>query len=68
MIPDYEISKYPEHKIKSKIGTIFVNEKKLQEKLRNWSLFLLALQRTNKSYLIITTCFKRLIFILSIIT
>ena len=35
MIPDYEISKYPEHKIKSKIGTIFVNEKILQEKLRN---------------------------------
>ena len=49
MIPDYEISKCPEHKIKSKIGTIFVNEKILEEKLRNWSLFLLALQRTNKS-------------------
>ena len=27
MIPDYEISKCPEHKIESKIGTIFVNEK-----------------------------------------
>ena len=35
MIPDYEISKCPEHKIKSKIGTIFVNEKILEEKLRN---------------------------------
>ena len=27
MIPDFEISKCPEHEVKSKIGTIFVNEK-----------------------------------------
>ena len=31
MIPDYEISKCPEHEIKSKIRTIFVNEKILEE-------------------------------------
>ena len=31
MIPDYEISKCPEHEVKSKIGTIFVNEKILEE-------------------------------------
>ena len=32
MIPDYEISKIPEHEVKSKIGTIFANEKILEEK------------------------------------
>ena len=32
MIPDSEISKCPEHEVKSKIGTIFVNEKILEEK------------------------------------
>ena len=31
MIPDYEISVSIEHKVKSKIGTIFVNEKILEE-------------------------------------
>ena len=31
MIPDFEISKCPEHEVKSKIGTIFVNEKILEE-------------------------------------
>ena len=31
MIPDNEISASIEHVVKSKIGTIFVNEKKLQE-------------------------------------
>ena len=31
IIPAYEISKCPEHEIKSKIGTIFVNEKILEE-------------------------------------
>ena len=31
MIPDFEISKCPEHEIKSKIRTIFVNEKILEE-------------------------------------
>ena len=31
LIPDYEISKCPEHEVKSKIGTIFVNEKILEE-------------------------------------
>ena len=31
MIPDFEISKYPEHEVKSKIGTIFVNEKILEK-------------------------------------
>ena len=31
MIPDFEISKCPEHETKSKIGTIFVNEKILEE-------------------------------------
>ena len=31
MIPDSEISKCPEHEVKSKIGTIFVNEKILEE-------------------------------------
>ena len=30
-IPDYEISESIEHKVKSKIGTIFVNEKILEE-------------------------------------
>ena len=32
MIPDYEISVSIEHVVKSKIGTIFVNEKILEEK------------------------------------
>ena len=32
MIPDPEISKCPEHDIKSKIGIIFANEKILEEK------------------------------------
>ena len=31
MIPDSEISKCPEHKVKSKIWIIFVNEKILEE-------------------------------------
>ena len=30
-IPDYEISESIEHKVKSKIGTIFVNEEILEE-------------------------------------
>ena len=33
MIPDYEIPKCREHEVKSKIGTIFVNEKILEEYL-----------------------------------
>ena len=32
MIPDFEISKYLEHEVKKKIGSIFVNEKILEEK------------------------------------
>ena len=32
MISDYEISKCPEHELKLKIGTIFANEKILEEK------------------------------------
>ena len=32
MIPDFEISECPEYEVKSKIGTIFVNEKILEEK------------------------------------
>ena len=31
MIPDFEISKCPEHEVKSRIETIFVNEKILEE-------------------------------------
>ena len=31
MIPDFEISKCPEHEVKSKIGTIFVDERILEE-------------------------------------
>ena len=31
MIPDSEISVCPEHEVKSKIGTIFVNEEILEE-------------------------------------
>ena len=31
MIPDYEIPKCWEHEVKSKIGTIFVSEKILEE-------------------------------------
>ena len=31
MIPDFEISKCPEHEVKLKIGTIFINEKILGE-------------------------------------
>ena len=31
MIPDYEISVSIEHEVKSKIGTIFINEKILEE-------------------------------------
>ena len=31
MIPDYEISKCPEHEVKSKISSIFMNEKILEE-------------------------------------
>ena len=31
MIPGFEISKCPEHEVKSKIGTIFVNEKILEK-------------------------------------
>ena len=53
MIPNYEISKCPEHKVKSKIGNIFADEKILEQycyDLQNRSLFLWALQRTNKSW------------------
>ena len=32
MIPDFEISKCPEHEVKSKIGSIFINENILEEK------------------------------------
>ena len=32
MIPDSEISKCPEHEIKLKIGSIFVNKKIFEEK------------------------------------
>ena len=32
MILDYEISKCPEHEVKSKIGSIFINGKILEEK------------------------------------
>ena len=32
MIPDFEISECPEYEVKLKIGTIFVNEKILEEK------------------------------------
>ena len=31
MISDFQISKCPEHEVKSKIGIIFVNEKILKE-------------------------------------
>ena len=31
MIPDSEITECPEHKVKSKIGNIFVNQKILEE-------------------------------------
>ena len=31
MIPDFEITKCPEHEVKSNIGTIFVNEKIFEE-------------------------------------
>ena len=31
MVPDYEISVRPEHEVKSKIGTIFVNKEILEE-------------------------------------
>ena len=31
MIPDFEITKCAEHEVKSKAGTIFVNEKILEE-------------------------------------
>ena len=31
MISDFEITKCPEHKVKSKIGAIFVNEKILEK-------------------------------------
>ena len=31
MIPDFEISECSEHEVKSKLGTIFVNEKILEE-------------------------------------
>ena len=31
IIPESEISKRPEHDVKSRIGNIFVNEKKLEE-------------------------------------
>ena len=31
MLPESEISEYPEYKVKSKIGNIFVNEKILEE-------------------------------------
>ena len=31
MILDHEITKFPEHEVKSKIGNIFVNEETLEE-------------------------------------
>ena len=31
MIPDFEITKCPEHEVKTKIGTIFVNKKTFEE-------------------------------------
>ena len=35
MVPHYEISKCPEHEVKSKIGSIFINEKIFEEKSVN---------------------------------
>ena len=32
MIPDFKIFKCPEHEVKSKIGSIFVNEKIFEKK------------------------------------
>ena len=50
MIPDYEISVSIEHVVKSKIGTIFVNEKILEEKyVRIYELILIFISFTKKN-------------------
>ena len=54
MIPDFEISKCPEHEVKSKMETIFVNEKYLKNiLLRFITLILIFMSITEKKYKLI---------------
>ena len=50
MIPDFEISKCSEHEVKSKIGTIFANEKILEEKsVKIYELIFILMSITEKN-------------------
>ena len=54
MIPDFEISKCPEHEVKSKMETIFVNEKYLKNiLLRFITWILIFMSITGKKYKLI---------------
>ena len=50
MIPDFEISKCPEHEVKSKIGTIFCKRKKFLKNilLRIMKLIFIFMSITEK--------------------
>ena len=69
MIPDFKISKCPEHEVKSKMETIFVNEKYLKNiLLRFITLILIFMSITEKKYKLIkmkvNTYYLKFIFIL----
>ena len=70
MIPDHEISKCPEHEVKSKIGTIFVNLKKHLKNilLKIMKLVLIFMSITVKKYKLMkmegNTYYLEMIFIL----
>ena len=52
MIPESEISEYPEHKVKSKLGNIFVNEKIFEEySVKIYEIFMsIFMSITEKKY------------------
>ena len=69
MIPDYEISECPEHEVKSKIRTLFVNGKILEEySVRIYEIDPYFYEHYKKKYkltiMIKNTYYLELIFIL----
>ena len=67
MIPDSEITSCPEHEVESDKGTIFKNEKNLQENLsRFMKLILIIMSIIKKKYkpITVSTYYLELIFIL----
>ena len=68
MIPDHEITKCPEHEVKSKIGNIFVNEEILEEySVKIYEIDSYFYEHYNKKYnltiIVKNTNYLKLIFI-----